>query len=148
MKTIEQITREYYGGDLPKPIPELCDPMLAVARMQVLLKKLRFEEEDLLELCACAGIGVVACWRQNYRFCRDGGITSAKLFQDAALLGMMSEEGAMIKTWAEERLPEALAEVDACKNDKEGARLWIAYCAAAYRYGMALEQQILDMKMA
>ena len=146
MKTIDEITLEFCGTEPPKLIHELNDDISAVARTKKLLKKLKLREEDLLELSACCGLGVVACWRINYRFCRDGGISAAKMFEDGTILAMMSEEGIMIKTWAEKRLPEVLADVDACKDKEKRARLWIAYCAAAYRYGMALEQQLMDME--
>ena len=146
MKSIEQITKEYCGCEPPEPIPELRDEKFAVRKMMELSKKHRFEREDLFEVCAYAGIGVVACWRIDYKFCRNGGISISKLYEDGMLLASVSEEGAMIRTWVEERLPKVLADVDACDTIEDGARSWINCCAAAYRYGMALEQQILDMK--
>ena len=66
MKTIEQITREYCGMDPPEPIPQLNDAMMATARMVKLLRKISLQDEDLFELCARAGVGVVASWRNDY----------------------------------------------------------------------------------
>lgn len=148
MRTVDEITLEFCGAEPPKPIHALNDDISAVAQMKKLVKILKYDEEDLLELSACAGVGVVACWHNNYKFCRDGGISKAKLFRDGALLALMSEEGQTIKVWVGENLPKVLEEVDAAASEEEGARLWIAYCAAAYRYGMALEQQILDIESA
>ncbi len=148
MKTIDEITLEFCGAEPPKPIHALNDDISAVAQMKKLVKILKYDEEDLLELSACAGVGVVACWHNNYRFCRDGGIPPFKMYQDGALLAAMSEEGQIIKAWAEENLSKVLADVDACESEEEGAKLWIAYCAAAYRYGMAIEQQIMDIESA
>lgn len=147
MKTIEQITREYCGMDPPEPIPQLNDAMMAVARMAKLLEKINLQDEDLFGVCACAGAGVVASWRNDYRFCRSGGISKTKLYEDSAIMAMMSEEGTMIGKWADEHLPGVLDEVDQC-DDETGVLLWMTYCAAAYRYGMALEQQIMDMDKA
>lgn len=148
MKTIDEIIIEFCSTTPPGPIPELCNDELVVSRMSELSKKLHFEQEDLFELCACAGIGAVACWERDYKFCRSGGISQAKLYQDAALLGLMSEEGVTIREWAEERLPSILEEVHDCETQEVRDQLWMAYCCAAYRYGMAFEQLVLNVETA